>query len=97
MQMGYAGIEPAERDTSYEFKNLPIKCPHCGKSNAWDAEVCGFCNFALTQKRQVGATEYLQRTDALEKGQKQMAELLNTLEERFLELRSELKKQKEKK
>lgn len=97
MQLGYAGIAPAEHDTSYEFKNLPIKCPHCSKSNAWDAEVCGFCNFALSQKRQIGLEEYVQRTNALERDQKRTVELLNTLTEKVFELNSELKKQKNKK
>ncbi len=41
------GIE-VERD--YELKNKPVSCPHCGKSNVYDAEICGFCNFALVQR-----------------------------------------------
>ncbi len=36
---------------NYELKIKPIKCPHCETSNPHDAEVCGKCNFALSQQR----------------------------------------------
>ena len=36
MQLGYAGKEPLVEDKSYEIKNIPIKCPHCQKTNPWN-------------------------------------------------------------
>lgn len=66
MQLSYAGKKKYEEKT-YELTKVPIKCPHCGKSNPWDAEICGFCNFALSQKRNIELEEYKKRTEKLEK------------------------------
>jgi len=41
----------------FALKNKPIKCPHCKISNPYDAEVCGKCNFALTQKRMINHSQ----------------------------------------
>ncbi|HBG28973.1 MAG: hypothetical protein A2Y10_14875 [Planctomycetes bacterium GWF2_41_51] len=91
MQLGYAGIAQAKQDKSYEFKNLPIKCPHCDKSNAWDAEICGFCNFALSQKRQVGFEEYMQRIETLEKDRQNANELVKELIKKMADMQISLK------
>ena len=88
MQLGYAGKEKSEQDKSYELKRIPIKCPHCKKANAWDAEVCGFCNFALTQKRQVEFEEYKQRMKALEQDRDKTNKLIKELIRKLSEFRS---------
>ena len=67
MQLGYADQKNIKQDVSYELQNTPVKCSHCRKANTWDAEVCAFCNFALSQKRSVEIEEYTKRTEALEK------------------------------
>ena len=67
MQLSYAGRKSSNEDKSYELTKIPIKCPHCGKANAWDAEVCGFCNFSLSQKRHIEFEEFKKRTEKLEK------------------------------
>jgi integrase/ribosomal protein L40E len=51
MNLVASGKKDVKRD--FELKNKPIKCPHCKTSNPHDAEVCGKCNFALSQKRVV--------------------------------------------
>ena len=52
MQLNYAGKTAVEKEKSYELKKIPIKCPHCDKSNLWDAEICGFCLFEKALIRQ---------------------------------------------
>jgi len=32
---------------------MPVTCPNCKKTNEYDAEICAYCNFALSQKRMV--------------------------------------------
>ena len=39
----------------------------CKKANPYDAEICGFCNFALNQKRQVEAEIFKDKLNAMEK------------------------------
>ena len=79
MQLGYAGKGISEQDKSYELQKIPIMCPHCRKANAWDAEVCGFCSFALSHRRQVGFERYKQRIKALERDRKQIHTLIKEL------------------
>lgn len=79
MQLGYAGKEIHTQDKSYELKKIPIKCPHCGKANAWDSEICGFCNFALSQKRHVEIEEFKKRTEKLEKERNETNKLIKEL------------------
>jgi len=70
MQLNYAGKITAEKEKSYELRKKPILCPHCTKSNPWDAEICGFCNFALIQKNPTDSQEtqkYKERIECLEK------------------------------
>ena len=79
MQLSYAGKEIVEKDKSYKLKKAPVICPHCGKANAWDSEICGFCNFALSQKRHVDIEEFKKRTIILEKDRKKTNELVREL------------------
>jgi integrase len=79
MQLGYAGKEIHKQEKSYELKKIPIKCPHCGKANAWDAEICGFCNFALSQKRHIEIEEFRKRTEKLEKEKEETNKLIKEL------------------
>ena len=79
MQLGYAGKEKNKDDKSYELKKAPLKCPHCGKSNAWDAEVCGFCNFALSQRKNIEFEDYKKRIEMLEKREEKYQGLLEDL------------------
>ena len=55
------------------------KCPHCEKANPWDAEICGFCNFSLSQKRRVDFEEYKKRTEKLEKEKEETNMLIKKL------------------
>lgn len=51
---------------SKEVKELnvtPLNCPKCKKSNEYDAEFCSFCNFALSQKRQLEINEILEKNN----------------------------------
>jgi integrase len=86
MQLGYAGKEILDKDKSYELKKTPIICPHCEKANAWDAEICGFCNFALSQKRHVELEEFKQRTEKLEKEKEETNMLIKELIKKISEL-----------
>jgi integrase len=79
MQLGYAGREKKEDDRLYELKKAPLKCPHCGKSNQWDAEVCGFCNFALSQRKNIEFEEYKKRIEILEKKEEKFYSLIEDL------------------
>ena len=79
MQLGYAGKEPLVEDKSYEIKNIPIKCPHCQKTNPWNSEICGFCNFSLSQKRHVEFEEFKKRTEKLEKEKEETNKLIKEL------------------
>lgn len=79
MQLGYAGKENVKKDKSYELKMTPIKCPHCGKANAYDSEICGFCNFALSQKRHIELEEFKKRTEKLENEREETNKLIKEL------------------
>lgn len=86
MQLGYAGKENFKKNKTYELKNSPLKCPHCGKANTWDAEICGFCNFALSQKRNVELEEFRARTEKLEKEKEETNKLIKILIKKISEL-----------
>lgn len=79
MQLGYAGKQILKEDNSYELKKMPIKCPHCEKTNAWDSEICSFCNFSLSQKRKVEFEEFKERTEKLEKEKEETNKLIKEL------------------
>jgi len=68
MNLAVSGKKELKKD--YELKNKPIRCPHCSTSNPYDSEVCGKCNFALSQERMVNTFE-------LEKEIKSMKKTLN--------------------
>jgi len=78
MQLVASGKKDVKID--YELKNKPIRCPHCKTSNPYDAEVCGKCNFALSQERMIDLEQ-------------QKEELRNTLKK---EMHDMLKKELEK-
>jgi integrase len=61
MQLQINGI--VKKEDRKEAERKPIKCPKCGKSNEYDAEFCGFCNMALSQKRMVEAHERFKEID----------------------------------
>ena len=70
------------QENSYRLEKRPIECPHCKKSNPYDAEICGFCNFALSQKIQAKMNElqeYEERIAALEKSNENLVQLSNKL------------------
>lgn len=62
-----AGNVEIKVDSSYRLKKSPLKCPHCKKANPYDAEICGFCNFALNQRRQVEAEIIKEKLKVMEK------------------------------
>jgi endogenous inhibitor of DNA gyrase (YacG/DUF329 family) len=76
MQLSYAGKNTMSIKKSYEPEKTPVKCPHCGKANKWNSEICSFCNFALSQKRSVNIEEYTKRTEALEEDNKNRDKLV---------------------
>ena len=90
MQLGYAGKETLMKEKSYELKKTPIKCPHCGKANPWDSEICGFCSFALSQKRRVDVEEFKERTKIPEEDRKKTNELVHKLIEQISDLQAEI-------
>ena len=49
MNLMASGKKDLKKD--FELKHKPIKCPHCKTANPYDVEVCGKCNFALSQER----------------------------------------------
>jgi integrase/endogenous inhibitor of DNA gyrase (YacG/DUF329 family) len=87
MQLSYAGRKSSNEDKSYELTKIPVKCPHCGKANAWDAEICGFCNFALSQKRHIEIEEFKERTEKLEKEKEETNKLIKELIKKISESR----------
>ena len=87
MQLGYAGKEILEKDKSYELKKAPVKCPHCGKANTFDAEICGFCSFALSQKRNIELEEFKKRTEKLEKERNETNMLIKELIKKISEFK----------
>ncbi|MBI9018756.1 MAG: site-specific integrase [Phycisphaerae bacterium] len=89
MQLNYAGKISIKTEKTYELKKKPIKCPHCNKSNAWDTEICGFCNFALSQKKNVEIEEYKRRTEKLEKDKVEVNMLVKKLINEISQLRSD--------
>jgi len=88
MQLSYSGKESkGKNDKSYELIKIPQKCPHCGKANPWDAEVCGFCNFALSQKRNIELEDFKKRTEKLEEEKEQTNKLIKELIKKISELK----------
>ena len=79
MQLSYAGKEIHKQEKSFELKKIPVKCPHCRKANPFDAEICGFCNFALSQKRNIELEEFKKRTEKLEKERNETNTLIKEL------------------
>jgi integrase/endogenous inhibitor of DNA gyrase (YacG/DUF329 family) len=79
MQLSYAGKDITATNKSYELKITPVNCPHCGKANKWNSEICGFCNFALSHKRSVDIEEYKKRTEKLEKEKEETNQLIKKL------------------
>ena len=79
MQLGFAGKETINQDKTYELKKTAIKCPHCGKANPWDAEVCGFCNFVISQQRQVEIEELKKQILKLNEEKKETDKLIKEL------------------
>lgn len=71
IQLIYNGKETGKKKATEERK--PITCPKCKKSNEYDAEICSYCNMALSQKRMVESNE---RLTALEMQMNQLAELI---------------------
>ena len=57
MQLSVSGKVKDRDQKSFELKKKPVICPHCKKSNPFDREICGFCNFALSQNRLVEVEE----------------------------------------
>ena len=55
MQLEINGLTVSEKKA--EERKSPITCPHCKKSNEFDSEFCGFCNFALSQARMISGAE----------------------------------------
>lgn len=97
MQLGYAGKEILKQDKSYELKKTPIKCPHCGKANAWDSEICGFCSFALSQKRRVEVEEFKEYTKKLEEDREMTNKMVQGLIKKISDLQNEVICKKKKK
>ena len=71
MQLQYNGILKNKEEKQDEKK--PVKCPKCNKSNEYDAEVCHFCDMAISQNRIVEMDEIL------EKNNKMMFEQVNKM------------------
>ena len=57
VQLLVNGIMKREEDR--EPVRMPVSCPKCKQANEYDAEFCGFCNMALSQKRMVQLSETL--------------------------------------
>ncbi len=88
MQLGYAGKTDVNEDKSYELKKTPIICLHCKNSNPYDTEICGFCNFALSQKRLVDIEDLQKRTAELEKSNERLIKLNNKFLQKIEEFRT---------
>ena len=72
---------------TFKLQKKPVECPRCKNSNPDDAEICGFCNFALSQKNQVNINElqeYKERLEALEKSNENLIRLSSKLTQKLL-------------
>jgi len=81
MQMVLTGKEIVAEE-NYKPQNQPLECPHCKKLNPYDAEMCGFCSFALSQKTEAKTNElheYKERIEALEKSNVNLIKLSDKL------------------
>jgi len=86
MQLSRTGKKVVQ-GKNYKLEKSPVECPHCAKSNPYDAEVCGFCNFALSQKIQAKMNElqeYEKRIAALEKSNVDLIQLGNKLTQKLM-------------
>jgi len=63
------------KKVNYELKEKPIKCPHCKTSNAFDSEICGKCNFALSQERLIDNEDLRKKIDTMAEILKSMTDL----------------------
>jgi len=79
MQLQYNGLKKA--DVKKEVEKKPRVCPKCKKSNEYDSEFCGYCNFALTQKRMV------ESNDELAKEIQELKEFKDLVRQWFLRLK----------
>jgi len=86
MQLEMNGIKKLEEDVLPILQ--PITCPKCQKPNEYDAEFCGFCNMALSQRRLIEGEETIKIMD------KKMDAMHKRQEALLLELRR-LRKQEE--
>jgi len=84
MQLNYAGRLTVEKDKSYELQKKPEICPRCSQSNPWDAEICGKCNFALSQKRNIQTEGRDKRIEILEKQGEKTMEMIHELNRALL-------------
>ena len=84
MQLNYAGRLTVEKDKSYELQKKPEMCPRCSHSNPWDAEICGKCNFALSQKRNIQTEGRDKRIEMLEKNSEKTMEMIHELNRALL-------------
>jgi len=50
IQLIYNGKETKKKKKE---ERMPVICPNCKKPNEYDAEICAYCNMALSQKRMV--------------------------------------------
>ncbi len=83
MQLVASGREDVK--INYELEQNPKKCPHCNTSNQYDAEVCGKCNFALSQERMIDNSEMKKQVEDLELFKKQVQYLIPQLLENLTE------------
>jgi hypothetical protein len=88
MQLGFADKSYINEDKSFDLKKTPIICPHCKNPNPYDAEICGLCNFALSQKRQVDIEDLQKRTSELEKTNEMLIKLNNKFLQKIEDFRS---------
>jgi len=71
MNLMASGKKDVEKN--FEIKNKPIKCFKCNTSNPHDAEVCGKCNFALSQERMVSNIKLQEDMEELRESNKSFA------------------------
>ncbi len=85
MQLSRTGKKVVQ-EKNYKLEKNPVECPHCKKSNPHDSEICGFCSFALSQRRQAKTNElqeYRERIEALEKSNTNLIQLSNKLTQKL--------------
>ncbi len=79
MQLDYAGQSGRQDNTSHELKKKPVRCPHCHQDNPWDAEVCGFCQWALSPTRQVTYEDLRDQIEVLQEDRRKTHQLIQEL------------------